>query len=49
MTRVFISYRRSDSAGFAGRLYEHLSARLGDDAEAFGLVRLRCCRLQKRE
>jgi hypothetical protein len=25
MSRIFISYRRADSAGYAGRLYEHLS------------------------
>ena len=30
MSVVFISYRREDSAGFAGRLYESLERRLGD-------------------
>jgi WD40 repeat protein len=29
--RVFISYRRQESSGLAGRLYERLAARLGDD------------------
>ena len=29
--RIFISYRRSDSAGYAGRLYDALSARFGED------------------
>ena len=29
-TSVFISYRRDDAAGHAGRLFDHLSARLGD-------------------
>jgi fructose-specific phosphotransferase system component IIB len=28
---VFISYRRQESSGLAGRLYERLAARLGDD------------------
>jgi len=32
MTRVFISYRRDDCAGHAGRLYDHLVERFGDDA-----------------
>jgi TIR domain-containing protein len=27
---IFISYRRSDSVGHAGRLYDHLAARFGD-------------------
>jgi hypothetical protein len=31
MTRVFISYRRHDCAGHAGRLYDHLVERFGDD------------------
>jgi hypothetical protein len=30
MARIFISYRRADSAGFAGRLYDYLSAAFGD-------------------
>lgn len=32
MTSVFISYRRSDAAPYAGRLYDRLSARFGDAA-----------------
>jgi TIR domain len=28
--RVFISYRREDTAGYAGRLYDALAARMGD-------------------
>lgn len=33
--RVFISYRRDDSAGHAGRLYDAIRSRLGDGAEVF--------------
>jgi hypothetical protein len=33
--RVFISYRRDDTAGHAGRLYDGLVARLGSDAHVF--------------
>ena len=29
--RVFISYRRQESSGLAGRLYDQLAARFGDD------------------
>jgi hypothetical protein len=29
--RVFISYRRQETSGLAGRLYERLAARLNDD------------------
>jgi hypothetical protein len=29
--RVFISYRRKDTAGHAGRLYDSLAARLGEE------------------
>jgi TIR domain len=29
--RVFISYRREESSGLAGRLYDRLAARFGDD------------------
>ena len=29
--RVFISYRRDDASAYAGRLYDSLAARLGDD------------------
>lgn len=32
MPRVFISYRRDDTAGHAGRLYDRLAARLGRDS-----------------
>jgi formylglycine-generating enzyme required for sulfatase activity len=31
MSRIFISYRRADSAGYAGRLYDRLSQRVGQD------------------
>jgi hypothetical protein len=31
MSRIFISYRRADSAGYAGRLYDRLSQRFGQD------------------
>ncbi len=31
MPGVFISYRRADSAGWAGRLFDHLSNRYGND------------------
>ena len=31
MSGVFISYRRADSAGHAGRLFDHLSMRFGAD------------------
>src|SRR5215510_8475155 len=31
MALVFISYRRDDSAGYAGRLHESLERRLGSD------------------
>ena len=31
MGRIFISYRREDSAGYAGRLYDHLSRHFGQD------------------
>ncbi len=29
--RLFISYRREDSAGYTGRLYDHLTAHFGND------------------
>jgi hypothetical protein len=32
MPRIFINYRRVDSAGFAGRLYDHLYRHLGADS-----------------
>jgi tetratricopeptide (TPR) repeat protein len=31
MSGIFISYRRADSAGWAGRLFDHLSNRYGSD------------------
>ena len=31
MSGIFISYRRDDSSGHAGRLYDHLSAHFGPD------------------
>jgi TIR domain len=31
MARIFLSYRREDSGGYAGRLYDRLSQRFGDD------------------
>jgi hypothetical protein len=31
MSRIFISYRRNDDPGYAGRLYDQLSAHFGDD------------------
>lgn len=30
-SRIFISYRRDDSAGYAGRLYDDIAERVGDD------------------
>ena len=32
MSSVFISYRREDTAGHAGRLYDRLVQRLGEDS-----------------
>ena len=32
---VFINYRREDSGGFAGRIYDRLSSRLGRDGVFF--------------
>lgn len=32
MPQIFISYRRGDSAGHAGRLYDHLSAKFGEES-----------------
>jgi formylglycine-generating enzyme required for sulfatase activity len=32
MSRIFLSYRRQDSLGVAGRIYDRLRARFGDDA-----------------
>ena len=31
MPRIFLCYRREDSSGHAGRLYDALAARFGDD------------------
>ena len=31
MSRIFISYRREDSAGYAGRLFDRLSSHFGKD------------------
>jgi len=46
MSRIFISYRRDDSAGYAGRLYDRLSERFGQgkilmdiDTRLFGISR----------
>ena len=30
--RIFISYRRDDSAGYAGRIFDRLSAHFGEEA-----------------
>jgi TIR domain len=35
MSNVFISYRRDDAAGHAGRLYDDLRERLGKDSRVF--------------
>ena len=32
MPRIFLSYRRQDSAGAAGRIYDRLRAHFGNDA-----------------
>jgi hypothetical protein len=32
MAKIFLSYRRQDSAGIAGRIYDRLRAHFGDDA-----------------
>jgi len=31
MSKIFINYRRKDSAPYAGRLYDRLAGRFGDD------------------
>ena len=31
MARIFLSYRRDDSGGYAGRLYDRLSQHFGRD------------------
>jgi hypothetical protein len=32
---IFISYRRKDIGGYAGRLYDHLSEKFGQDEVLF--------------
>jgi hypothetical protein len=32
MSKIFLSYRRQDTAGIAGRIYDRLRARFGSDA-----------------
>src|SRR5262245_32492556 len=32
MSKIFLSYRRQDSAGVAGRIYDRLRAHFGEDA-----------------
>jgi hypothetical protein len=32
MSKVFISYRRDDASGNAGRLYDHIGERLGENS-----------------
>lgn len=32
MSQIFVSYRRSDSSGYAGRLFDDLVRRFGRDA-----------------
>ena len=32
MPKIFLSYRRQDSAGVAGRIYDRLRQHFGDDA-----------------
>ncbi len=41
MTRIFISYRRSDSATIAGRIYDRLAGEFGEDnvfKDSYGIV-----------
>jgi hypothetical protein len=40
MTRIFISYRRADSTGYAGELYKWLSERYGHDQVAMDVDRI---------
>jgi len=35
MAGIFISYRREDSGGHAGRLYDRLNARFGNEHQLF--------------
>lgn len=35
MSRIFISYRRYDAAGYAGRIYDRLSSHYEDENEVF--------------
>jgi formylglycine-generating enzyme required for sulfatase activity len=37
MAKIFLSYRRQDSAGVAGRIYDRLCDRFGDDAVFFDM------------
>jgi hypothetical protein len=39
--RIFISYRRSDSAGYAGRLYDYLKSYFGDERIFFDVDTIR--------
>jgi hypothetical protein len=39
--RIFISYRRSDSAGYAGRLYDYLKSYFGDERIFFDVDAIR--------
>jgi hypothetical protein len=38
MPGIFISYRRTDSAGYAGRLHQALAGRFGRDHVVFDFV-----------
>lgn len=49
MRSIFISYRREDSEGQAGRLYEGLSARFGDDRVFMDVAAIRAGRDFRRE
>jgi TIR domain len=39
---VFISYRREDSAGYAGRIYDHLGARFGNERVFMDCATIQC-------
>lgn len=41
MGGMFISYRREDSAGWTGRIYDYLSARLGVEREFVDVAAIR--------
>ena len=49
MRSIFISYRREDSEGQAGRLYEGLSARFGEDRVFMDVAAIRAGRDFRRE